>query len=54
LYLIEVNSVPGWQGLQSVTPTNIAEELVTYLETEHQQQPARNGRPAQLLGTLDL
>jgi RimK family alpha-L-glutamate ligase len=54
LYLIELNSVPGWQGLQTVTPTNIAEELVTYLETEHQQQPARNGRPAQRLGTPDL
>ena len=54
LYLIEVNSVPGWQGLQSVTPTNIAEELVSYLEAEHNRQPARNGRPAQFLGTLDL
>ncbi len=54
LYLIELNSVPGWQGLQSVTPANIAEELVVYLEAEHQQQPTRNGRPAQLLGALDL
>ena len=54
LYLIEVNSVPGWQGLQSVTPTNIAEELVSYLEAEHNRQPARNGRPAQFLGALDL
>ncbi|HMR67774.1 MAG TPA: RimK family alpha-L-glutamate ligase [Anaerolineae bacterium] len=33
LYLLEVNSVPGWQGLQSVTETNIAEEFVAYLET---------------------
>lgn len=33
LYLLEVNSVPGWQGLQSVSETNIAKEIVAYLET---------------------
>jgi RimK family alpha-L-glutamate ligase len=34
LYLLEVNSIPGWKGLQSTTPINIAGEIVAYLETE--------------------
>lgn len=33
LYLIEVNSIPGWKGLQTASPVNIAEEMVVYLET---------------------
>jgi RimK family alpha-L-glutamate ligase len=33
LYVIEVNSIPGWKGLQTTSPVNIAEEMVTYLET---------------------
>ena len=32
--IIEVNSQPGWRGLQSVTPLNIAEEIVKYIKTE--------------------
>jgi RimK family alpha-L-glutamate ligase len=28
LYLIEVNSTPGWKGLQNVTDKNISEEIV--------------------------
>src|SRR5690606_11819722 len=31
-YLLEVNGIPGWQGLQSVTPVDIATTLVEYLE----------------------
>lgn len=30
-YLVEVNSTPGWRGLQSVTDRNIAESIVTYI-----------------------
>jgi RimK family alpha-L-glutamate ligase len=30
LYVIEVNSMPAWQGLQQVTDFNIAERLVNY------------------------
>ncbi len=44
-YLLEVNSIPGWQGLQSVSEVNIAEEIVAYLETEFKKQSSRNGRP---------
>jgi RimK family alpha-L-glutamate ligase len=32
--LIEINSQPGWKGLQSVTKTNIATEIVNYIKTE--------------------
>jgi RimK family alpha-L-glutamate ligase len=31
LYVIEVNSMPAWQGLQQVTDFNIADHLVEYL-----------------------
>ncbi len=34
LYLLEVNGLPGWKGLQTVCPFDIAGEIVTYLETE--------------------
>lgn len=44
-YLIEVNSIPGWKGLQPVSPVNIAAEMAAYLETVGGQQPAKNGRP---------
>ncbi len=33
LYIIEVNSIPGWKGLQTTSPVNIAEEMAIYLET---------------------
>jgi len=29
--IIELNSQPGWRGLQSVTPFNIADEIVDYV-----------------------
>lgn len=45
LYLIEVNSIPGWKGLQTTSPVNIAEEMAAYLETVAGQQPAKNGHP---------
>jgi RimK family alpha-L-glutamate ligase len=45
-YIIEVNSIPGWKGLQSTSPINIAEEMVAYLETEFHKDTARNGCPA--------
>lgn len=32
--IIEINSQPGWRGLQSVTTVNIAEEIVKYIITE--------------------
>lgn len=31
LYVVEVNAIPGWENLQSVTDTNIAEEIIDYL-----------------------
>ena len=30
-YVTEVNSIPGWKGLQSVTEINIAERILSYL-----------------------
>jgi len=30
-YVTEVNSIPGWKGLQSVAKVNIAERIVSYL-----------------------
>lgn len=32
-YLLEVNGIPGWQGLQTVAGVDIAGEIVAYLET---------------------
>lgn len=34
-YVIEVNSMPGWQGLQSVTDFSIADELAAALLRRH-------------------
>jgi len=31
-YLLEVNGIPGWQGLQTVSEVDIAGAIVTYLE----------------------
>jgi tetrahydromethanopterin:alpha-L-glutamate ligase len=30
-YVIEINSIPGWRGLQSTTNENIAQRIVDYL-----------------------
>jgi ribosomal protein S6--L-glutamate ligase len=32
--LIELNSQPGWRGLQSVTKINIADEIISYIRSE--------------------
>jgi RimK family alpha-L-glutamate ligase len=40
-FVLEVNGVPGWQGLQSTTALDIAAEIVLYLEDELR----RGGRP---------
>jgi RimK family alpha-L-glutamate ligase len=32
--LVELNSQPGWRGLQSVTKINIADEIVSYILSE--------------------
>ena len=32
--LIELNSQPGWKGLQSVSKVNIAEEIINYVTSE--------------------
>ncbi len=32
--LVEINSQPGWKGLQSVTKANIAEEILRYVLSE--------------------
>ncbi|MCX8170829.1 MAG: RimK family alpha-L-glutamate ligase [Candidatus Bathyarchaeota archaeon] len=31
LFIVEINSQPGWRGLQEVTSVNIAEEIVKYV-----------------------
>jgi ribosomal protein S6--L-glutamate ligase/tetrahydromethanopterin:alpha-L-glutamate ligase len=31
LYTLEVNSTPGWEGLQKVTNKNISEEIINYI-----------------------
>jgi RimK family alpha-L-glutamate ligase len=51
LYVIEVNSIPGWKGLQSTSPVNIAGEMAVYLETVAGQHSVRDGRPV-LTGIL--
>jgi RimK family alpha-L-glutamate ligase len=33
LFVLEVNSIPGWQGLQSVAQVDLADALVAHLET---------------------
>ncbi len=33
-FLLEVNGIPGWQGLQSTTEVDIAAALVAHLETD--------------------
>jgi RimK family alpha-L-glutamate ligase len=33
-YLLEVNGIPGWQGLQATTNLDIATEIVKYLERD--------------------
>ncbi|MDI6639529.1 MAG: RimK family alpha-L-glutamate ligase [Methanocellales archaeon] len=30
-YVVEVNTIPGWKGLQSTTKTNIAEKIIDYV-----------------------
>jgi RimK family alpha-L-glutamate ligase len=32
--VVELNSQPGWKGLQSVTKTNIADEIISYILSE--------------------
>lgn len=32
--IIELNSQPGWKGLQSVTKINIADEIINYIRSE--------------------
>jgi RimK family alpha-L-glutamate ligase len=32
--VVELNSQPGWRGLQSVTKTNIADEIIEYILSE--------------------
>jgi RimK family alpha-L-glutamate ligase len=34
LVVVDVNSQPGWRGLQSVTKTNIADEIVSFVLSE--------------------
>lgn len=40
LTVIEVNSMPGWQGLQTVTDFSIADELVSGLMRQYSLAPA--------------
>jgi RimK family alpha-L-glutamate ligase len=34
IYVLEVNSTPGWEGLQKVSKENIASELIEYIVSE--------------------
>jgi tetrahydromethanopterin:alpha-L-glutamate ligase len=40
-YVVEVNSIPAWQGLQRVTQTSIAQQLVDDLLLRRVAQPLR-------------
>ena len=45
-FIIEINSQPGWRGLQSVTKVNIADEIVHYvLERAVRRRKGCEGRP---------
>ena len=33
-YILEVNSQPGWKGLQQVTKVNIAKEIIKYIKSK--------------------
>ena len=35
--IVDVNSQPGWKGLQMVTRVNIAEEIVNFILSEHKK-----------------
>jgi len=37
-YVLEVNGIPGWKGLQTTTALDIAKEIVIYLENRVQVQ----------------
>lgn len=54
LYLIEVNSIPGWKGLQTASPVNIAEEMAVYLETvgQHPGREFQNLNHTKILTSL--
>lgn len=45
-YVLEVNGVPGWKGLQTTTEIDIADEIVAYLEHTHAGQRPNDGQPA--------
>jgi glutathione synthase/RimK-type ligase-like ATP-grasp enzyme len=32
--IVELNSQPGWRGLQSVTKTNIADSIIDHVVSE--------------------
>jgi ribosomal protein S6--L-glutamate ligase len=36
-FVVEVNSQPGWKGLQSVSTINIADEIVAFVLSELKQ-----------------
>jgi len=42
IYVVEVNSQPGWQGLQTVTEVDIAQEIVDFLISEVKDKKRRN------------
>ena len=52
VYVLEVNGIPGWRGLQEVTATDIAGELVEHLLTRHchsersEESSAASSKPA--------
>ncbi|QDV17961.1 Ribosomal protein S6 modification protein [Gimesia panareensis] len=41
-YLLEVNAVPGWRGLQSATNVNVAALVIEYLEQKRNNAGASN------------
>ncbi len=38
-YVLEVNAVPGWRALASVTGVDVAAEIIQFLEDEHRTRP---------------
>jgi RimK family alpha-L-glutamate ligase len=43
LYVLEVNGIPGWQGLQEATGVRVAEAVVRHLETRNLVSKSASG-----------
>ena len=44
LYVLEVNAIPGWQGLQEATGLRVADAIVSHLETRNLVSKSASGK----------